>query len=127
MRQSVAPGRASQAASSSQANSSAAFAKLLEKKKEYDAVSALERASALYLERIEALGEDCDIMANAGEVHGQVLAQWPKMFQILSQFLASRESFEALGSEDPPLLGPEGQRLVRIPVDELQQARHERT
>jgi len=41
-------------------------AKLIEKKKEYEAVSALERASALYLERIEALAEDCDIMADAG-------------------------------------------------------------
>jgi DASH complex subunit DAD2 len=40
---------------------------LIEKKKEYDAVSALERASALYLERIEALGEDCNTMAKAGE------------------------------------------------------------
>lgn len=46
---------------------SVAAAKLLEKKKEYDAVCALERASALYLERIEGLGEDCDIMADAGQ------------------------------------------------------------
>ena len=54
MRQSVAP-------------SSAALVRLLEKKKEFYAVSALEKASALYLERIEGLREDCDIMANAGE------------------------------------------------------------
>ena len=64
MRQSVAPNRASQAPYPS---SAAALAKLLEKKKECDAVSALEKASALYLKRIEGLGEDCDIMANAGE------------------------------------------------------------
>jgi len=87
-----------------QGSSSAAFSKLIEKKKEYDSVSALERASALYLARIEALGEEFNIMANAGEgaffisfsripiptlrllVHGQVLAQWPKMFQILNEF-----------------------------------------
>ena len=106
MRHSVAPNRISQAGGHS--NSAAAHAKLLEKKKEYDAVSALERASALYLERIEALGDDCEVMAKAGEgqpyplihyvfpnqtyhnqVHGQVLAQWPKMFQILSQFRES--------------------------------------
>lgn len=68
MRQSVAASRASHGASlNSQANSAAAAAKLLEKKKEFDAVSALERASALYLERIEGLGEDCDIMADAGQ------------------------------------------------------------
>jgi DASH complex subunit DAD2 len=39
----------------------------MEKKKEYDGVSALERASALYLQRIETFGEDCEIMAKAGE------------------------------------------------------------
>lgn len=101
MRQSVAPNRAT---SVIQGGSSATLSRLTEKKKEYDAVSALERASTLYLERLEALGDDCDIMANAGEgrilfshssehldgllVHGQVLAQWPKMFQILGQFCA---------------------------------------
>jgi hypothetical protein len=68
MRQSLVPNRASQVSSASYASSSAAaLSKLTEKKKEYDAVSALERVSALYLERIEALGEDCDTMAKAGE------------------------------------------------------------
>ena len=64
MRQSVAPHRPSTAM---QGSSSAAFSKLIEKKKEYDSVSALERASALYLARIEALGEEFNVMANAGE------------------------------------------------------------
>jgi hypothetical protein len=63
MRQS-APSRASHAP---QANIAAATAKLLEKKKEFEAVSALETASTLFLQRIEGLGEDCDIMADAGE------------------------------------------------------------
>jgi len=44
-----------------------AAAKLVEKKKEFDAVAAFERASALYLERIEGLGDDCDIIAEAGQ------------------------------------------------------------
>jgi hypothetical protein len=48
-------------------SSAAALLKLIEKKKEFDAVSALERASTLYLERIEGLGEEFDVMANAGE------------------------------------------------------------
>lgn len=65
MRQSVASNRISQTGGHS--NSAATHARLVEKKKEYDAVSALERASALYLERIEALGDDCEVMANAGE------------------------------------------------------------
>lgn len=62
MRHSVAPNRASQPSSSA-----AALTKLLEKKKEYEGVAALERASSLYLERIEALGQDCETMATAGE------------------------------------------------------------
>jgi hypothetical protein len=68
MRQSLAPNRASHPALP-QTNSAAAAAatKLQEKKKEFDAVSALERASAMYLERIEGIGDDCDIMADAGQ------------------------------------------------------------
>ena len=105
MRQSALPGRQSQLAGAQHLSSSAASAKLLEKKKEYYAVAALERASTLFLERIEGLGEDCDVMAESGEgsrgqadpqqctdsleALGQVLAQWPKMFEILSQFSKS--------------------------------------
>jgi hypothetical protein len=83
--------------------------KLLEKKKEFDAVSALEKATTLLLQRIEGLGEDCDIMADSAQgkylncftmrqavdflvwmsVHGQVLEQWPKMFEILNLFCES--------------------------------------
>ena len=86
--------------------SAAAAAKLLEKKKEFEAVVALERASAQFLKRIEELGDDFDTMADAGIgayilaldssrkylmliphiVHGQVLEQWPNMFRILSLF-----------------------------------------
>ena len=68
MRPSVGANRMSYAAGvSSQVPTAAAVSKLLEKKKEFDAVSALERASSLFLERIEGLGEDCDIMADAGQ------------------------------------------------------------
>lgn len=64
MRPSIAAHRASHLPSAS--TSAAAAAKLVEKKKEYDAVAALERASALYLERISALAQDCEVMADAG-------------------------------------------------------------
>lgn len=69
MRPSMAPGsRASHAAPAAMQQPSAAqLAKLLEKKKEFEAVSALERASATLVKRIEGLGDDCDIMADAGE------------------------------------------------------------
>lgn len=52
--------------SQSQAPSAAALARLSEKKKEYDAVCALDRASAMFVKRIEGLSADCDVMADAG-------------------------------------------------------------
>ncbi|KAF8621537.1 hypothetical protein AX15_007709 [Amanita polypyramis BW_CC] len=107
-RQSLAASRTSYASANAQA---AATAKLFEKKKEYDAVSALEKASSLYLQRIEGLAEDLDVMADAGQVQGQVLEQWPGMFQILSLFLGVRPT------ED----NAEGERLVRIPIEGLQE------
>ncbi|KAG1717979.1 uncharacterized protein EDB91DRAFT_1187487 [Suillus paluster] len=119
MRQSVAPSRISHAASlASQANNASAISRLQEKKKEFEAVAALERASALFLKRIEGLADDCEVMADAGQVHGQVLEQWPLMFQTLSLFLNSREQHPADSSDDTTPLT--GERLVRIPVDELQ-------
>lgn len=68
MRPSVAPNRVSQAhALASQANNPASVHRLLEKKKEYEAVVALERSSALFVKRIEALANDCEVMADAGQ------------------------------------------------------------
>ncbi|KIJ67465.1 hypothetical protein HYDPIDRAFT_127457 [Hydnomerulius pinastri MD-312] len=119
MRQSVAPNRVSHATSlASQTNNAVAMNRLSEKKKEYEAVSALERASALFVKRIEGLAADCEVMADAGRVHGQVLEQWLNMFHILGHFLANRQQpsddLETISESAP------GERLVRIPLDELQ-------
>ncbi|KAL0581809.1 hypothetical protein V5O48_000177 [Marasmius crinis-equi] len=119
-----------------QANPAATAAKLREKKKEYDGVAALDKASSLLLERINGMMEDCDVMANAGEgirvtsirlfkvilfplliVHGEVLEQWPKMFHILNLFLASH-SQNSEGEDNSS--DRDGQMLVRLPIDELQ-------
>lgn len=104
------------------------LAGLNQKKKEAEAVEALQRASALFLQRLEGLGDDCEAMADAGAVLGEVLAQWPQMFRILNLFLAARGGLtayvEGVGMEtdaDASLLPP-GERLVRVPIDELQQA-----
>lgn len=75
MRPSTFGSRGSQAAVSA-----AASAKLLEKRKEYEAVAALAQASQLYLERIEGLADDCDIMANAGEGVLNCSLLFPSMF-----------------------------------------------
>ena len=52
---------------SSQSSSAQAEAILLEKKKEYDALLALERVSNEYLRRLEAVDFDCNVMADAGK------------------------------------------------------------
>ena len=64
MRQSVASSRSSHVPG--QAPNAAATTRLTEKKKEFEAVSAFDRASAMFLKRIEGLADDCDIMADAG-------------------------------------------------------------
>ncbi|KAI0291132.1 hypothetical protein BC826DRAFT_912598 [Russula brevipes] len=97
--------------------------RLTDKKKEMEAVDALHCASALFLRRLEGLADDCEVMAEAGIVHGQVLAQWPQMFRILNMFGASSSSTTDDRAEadtsDPDV--PLGGRLVRVPIDELQQ------
>lgn len=46
--------------------STALLARLADKKKEFEAVDALQRASALFLRRLEGLADDCEVMAEAG-------------------------------------------------------------
>ncbi|KAH9062368.1 hypothetical protein EDB87DRAFT_1682030 [Lactarius vividus] len=123
IRSSIAPG-----AQQPHPPSAENLAGLNQKKKEAEAVDALQRASALFLQRLEGLGDDCEAMADAGAVLGEVLAQWPQMFRILNLFLAARGGLatyaEGAGMEtdtDPSPLPP-GERLVRVPIDELQQA-----
>lgn len=41
--------------------------RLLEKRKEYAAVNALDKISSELAERLEGLGDDCEIMAEAGQ------------------------------------------------------------
>ena len=68
MRPSTTSTRASHApGSSSQAPPSATLlARLADKKKEIEAVEALQRASTLFLRRLEGLADDCEVMADAG-------------------------------------------------------------
>ena len=70
MRPSVASStRASHAPGSQSAPappSAALLARLADKKKEFEAVDALQRASALFLRRLEGLADDCEQMAEAG-------------------------------------------------------------
>ncbi|KAF5370694.1 hypothetical protein D9758_002134 [Tetrapyrgos nigripes] len=126
MRPSIIANRTSYAPGSNpQTNSAATQARLLEKKKEYDGVAALDRASTQYLERVTQIAEQCEIMSNAGECHGQVLAQWMRMVKILNLF---REAFPPLfvfTHSDLPLVSSaqdddqKGEQLVRLPIEDL--------
>ncbi|KAI0344761.1 hypothetical protein BDW22DRAFT_1372125 [Trametopsis cervina] len=117
MRQSIAPLRQSHL--SAPALNAAATAKLLEKKKEFEAVSALEKASTQFLKRIEGLADDFDNMADAGIVHGQVLEQWPDMFRILNLYLNSHQQTSTSEMHDMKT-DVDGERLVRVPIKDLQ-------
>ncbi|TCD64867.1 hypothetical protein EIP91_003533 [Steccherinum ochraceum] len=118
MRQSILPGRQSQLPSHP-ANAALA-AKLLEKKKETEAIMALEKASGRFLERMEDLANDFDVIADAGKVHGEVLEQWPNMFRILGLFLASRQR---QAESDEQSSEQSGERLVRVPIEDLRDTR----
>lgn len=58
--------RASHAPGSQAPPSATLLARLADKKKEVEAVEALQRASSLFLRRLEGLAEDCEVMADAG-------------------------------------------------------------
>ncbi|KAH9083649.1 hypothetical protein EDB83DRAFT_2205283, partial [Lactarius deliciosus] len=44
------------------------LAGLNQKNKEAEVVDALHRASALFLQRFKGLGDDCEVMADAGAI-----------------------------------------------------------
>ncbi len=46
--------------------STTSLARLADKRKEFEAVDALQRAGALFLRRLEGLADDCEVMADAG-------------------------------------------------------------
>jgi hypothetical protein len=66
MRTSVASLRSSIAPGAQHPPSAETLAGLDQKKKEAEAVDALQRASALFLQRLEGLADDCEAMADAG-------------------------------------------------------------
>ena len=64
VRQSVAASRQSHLPP--QAVNPVVAAKLAEKKKEFEAIQALERASGEFLKRVDVLGDDFEVLADAG-------------------------------------------------------------
>jgi hypothetical protein len=66
MRPSTTSTRASHAPGAQAPPSATLLARLTDKKKEIEAVEALQRASTLFLRRLEGLADDCEAMADAG-------------------------------------------------------------
>jgi len=95
----------------------------LEKKKELEAIIALESASADFASRFQALQSDMDVVAEAANVHGSVLAHWPHMFNLVRLFLNHPESPPVESGTVPATQGEStmqtGERLVRVPIDGL--------
>jgi DASH complex subunit DAD2 len=72
------------------------LARQADKKKEFDAVDALERASELFVRRLEGLADDSESMADAG-IGACVLAcvhvlAWPALARVHTSFFSSSSS-----------------------------------
>ena len=103
--------RASHAGSlASQSSSAQSEAILLEKKKEHDALLALERVSNEYLRRLEAIDYDCNIMADAGRGMSFVfiVVEWTRAQAMGSSW---RSAFSMAGN----VQNFESFRYVRLP------------
>jgi len=84
---------------------------LRNKKKEYEAISALEQSCAELIATLEEMTTDLNTTAEATIAIGKAMEHWTDMFQILSI------SLEALNVQDQP--SPPN-RLVRLSLDALQ-------
>ncbi|EJD49552.1 hypothetical protein AURDEDRAFT_161109 [Auricularia subglabra TFB-10046 SS5] len=104
--------RASYLPVSGSTSGQSAQAKLAEKKKEYEALAALERASAEFRQRLDALSAQGDIMADGVETLGEVLSNWPNMFKLVNLFVDPEQQ-----ASDQPT---EANRLVRLSVDAVE-------
>jgi len=84
---------------------------LRSKKKEYEAISALEQSCAELITTLEEMATDLNTTAEATIAIGKAMEHWTDMFQILSI------SLEALSVQDQP--SPQN-RLVRLSLDAVQ-------
>jgi len=81
------------------------------KKKEYEAISALEHSCAELIATLDEMATDLNTTAEATTAIGKAMEHWTDMFLILSI------SLEALRVQDQP--SPPN-RLVRLSLDALQ-------
>ncbi|CAE6508142.1 unnamed protein product [Rhizoctonia solani] len=99
--------------------SSVAQQRYVDKKAEYEGVSALSAVSELMVQQLEDIASRTDLMADGGVAIGSVLANWPNVWRIIGLAASAGQSSGQ---------GPEGMlvdeagvetvpRLVRIEVN----------
>ncbi|CAE6412606.1 unnamed protein product [Rhizoctonia solani] len=102
--------------------SSVAQQRYIDKKAEYEGVSALNAASELMVQQLEDIASRTDMMADGGVAIGSVLANWPNVWRIIG--LAGLAASAGQGhSQDPDGVHVDEAgvetvpRLVRIEVN----------
>ncbi|EUC58308.1 DASH complex subunit dad2 [Rhizoctonia solani AG-3 Rhs1AP] len=63
--------------------SSVAQQRYIDKKAEYEGVSALNAVSELMVQQLEDIASRTDLMADGGVAIGSVLANWPNVWRII--------------------------------------------
>ncbi|CAE6476032.1 unnamed protein product [Rhizoctonia solani] len=99
--------------------SSVAQQRYIDKKAEYEGVSALNAVSELMVQQLEDIASRTDLMADGGVAIGSVLANWPNVWRIIG-LAASAGQGNGQDPEGMPVdeAGVETvPRLVRIEVN----------
>ncbi|CAE6535681.1 unnamed protein product [Rhizoctonia solani] len=76
-------GQPRQSAIASGQGSSVAQQRYVDKKAEYEGVSALNAVSELMVQQLEDIASRTDLMADGGVAIGSVLANWPNVWRII--------------------------------------------
>ncbi|KAG8898591.1 hypothetical protein FRB99_007335 [Tulasnella sp. 403] len=96
--------------------------KLLEKRQEWEAIAALDDATAEIVRTLEKIAAQSNIMADGGRAVAAVMANWPNVLHIISLFTKDA-SGAAVADEDPDEPNTSDlPRLVRIDANGLTQA-----
>ncbi|CAE6446748.1 unnamed protein product [Rhizoctonia solani] len=99
--------------------SSVAQQRYIDKKAEYEGVSALNAASELMVQQLEDIASRTDLMADGGVAIGSVLANWPNVWRIIG--LAASAGQGHIQDPDAVHVDEAGvetvPRLVRIEVN----------
>lgn len=98
--------------------SSNAQQRYIDKKAEYEGVTALNAASELMVQQLEEIASRTDLMADGGVAIGSVLANWPNVWRIIGLAASAGQSQDQRDAPNQDEVGLETvPRLVRIEVN----------